>query len=66
MEYRGYRVTLSDLIYLCAYLAVVAGVAILVGAFLGVMAAIGAACVVLSVVLYHVARSVQHDGSGET
>jgi len=60
MEYRGGRakLTLSDLLYLCALLAVIVGVAILVGAFLGIIAAVGAALVALSGALFVVARSV--------
>jgi hypothetical protein len=57
--------TLSDLIFLGAFLAVVVGVALLVGAFLGLMAAIGAALVVLSGVMVVGARAVANDG-GET
>jgi hypothetical protein len=41
-------VTLSDLFFLGAVLAAVLGVALLVGAFLGIVAAIGAGLVVLS------------------
>jgi hypothetical protein len=51
-------VTYSDLLYLCACLAVVAGVALLVGAFFGTMAAIGAALLALSGALLMGARAV--------
>lgn len=57
--------TISDLIYLGAFLAVVVGVALLVGVFLGLIAAIGAALVVLSGVMVVSARAVANDG-GET
>lgn len=50
--------TLSDLLYLCALLAVVVGVGLLVGAFLGIMAAVGAALIALSGALYIGARAV--------
>lgn len=57
--------TLSDLLYLCALLAVVVGVALLVGAFLGIMAAVGASLVALSGALFVAARSIAHE-DGET
>lgn len=50
--------TFSDLIYLGALLAVVVGVALLVGAFLGIMAAVGAALLALSGALFVAARAV--------
>lgn len=50
--------TLSDLLYLCAFLALVIGVAVLVGAFLGIVAAIGAALITLSGALLVTARAV--------
>lgn len=49
--------TLSDLLYLCAFLAVVVGVALFVGAFLGIMSAVGAALLVLAGVLIVCARA---------
>lgn len=57
--------TLSDLLYLCAFLAVVVGVGLLVGAFLGLVAAFGAALVVLAAVLALSARDVA-SGDGVT
>lgn len=53
---RGGRVTLSDLFYVGALLAVVVGVALLVGAFLGIMAATGAAVLALSFAFFVCAR----------
>lgn len=50
--------TLSDLLYLCAFLAVIVGVFLLVGAFLGIMAAVGAALLALSGALLVSARAV--------
>lgn len=52
--------TLSDLIYVLALLAVVVGVALLVGAFLGIMAAVGASLVACSGALFVGARAVAH------
>lgn len=57
MEYRGGGVTISDLLYLCAFLAVIVGVALFVGAFLGVMAAVGAALLALSGAFWLSARA---------
>jgi hypothetical protein len=45
-------VTLSDLLYLCALFAVIAGVAIFVAVFLGLWAAVGAAFLVTSACLW--------------
>ncbi len=53
--------TLSDLLYLCALLAAVVGVAILVGAFLGILAAVGAALIALSGALFVSARAVANE-----
>ena len=50
--------TLSDLLYLCAFLAVIVGIGILVGAFLGIMAAVGSSCVALGLALFASARAV--------
>ena len=55
--------TLSDLLYLCALIAVVAGVAILVGAFLGIIAAVGAGLIALAVCLMVGARAVANEDS---
>lgn len=44
--------TLSDLLYLCALLAVIAGVAILVAVFLGLWASIGAGFIALGCSLF--------------
>lgn len=49
--------TLSDLLYLCALLAATIGVAILVAAFLGIVAAIGAALVVASACLWRASEA---------
>lgn len=58
LDYTGGRVTYSDLLYLCALAAVTAGVAILVGVFLGVTAAVGAALIVSAVCLLVSARAL--------
>lgn len=57
--------TISDVLYLLSYLAAVIGVALLVGAFLSMAAAVGAALVVLSGALALSARDFATSG-GET
>lgn len=52
--------TLSDLIYVFALLAAVVGVALLVGAFLGITAALGASLIAVCGALFVVARAVAH------
>lgn len=52
---------LSDLLYLCAFLAVVVGVFLVVGAFLGTMAAVGAALLALSGALLVSARALANE-----
>jgi hypothetical protein len=63
MEHKGGRVTLSDLLYLCALAAVIVGVAILVAVFLGAVAAVGAALLVTAFALYMCARSFAAEDS---
>lgn len=50
--------TLSDLLYLCALLAAIAGVAILAAVFLGIGAAIGAGFVALACCLFRASYAV--------
>lgn len=55
--------TLSDLLYLCALIAVIAGAAILVAAFFGILAAVGAALVVAAACLWRASEAFAKEDS---